>query len=121
MEKGVDMPVHNPRIDLDLDCPLPPCFHAMYLNIDTILSDFEELEIEIYGRSFAPLPTAVDGSEEDDAVTVEFKIEAGYEEDGQVGAPGVISTAVEPGPPLKKMRQSTLAQAFGGRTHTGTT
>jgi hypothetical protein len=52
LEKGDDLPVRNPSSDLLLHWPLPPCFHSMYKNIDLILSDFADIEFEVYGRSF---------------------------------------------------------------------
>jgi hypothetical protein len=71
-----------PAANFDLDWPMPVCFQRMVGNIDIILADFEELEIEHYGRSSA---------------LVEVKIEP---------------TEVTIDPPAKKMRQSTLAEAL---------
>jgi hypothetical protein len=114
LEKGQDMPLRNPSEDLDLDCPLPPCFHAMHQNIKNILSDFSDLEIEVYGRSLAP--PGEDGT--NPTSPLQIKLEPCEEEGGPEVGTALMAAGVEDGPPVKKLRQSTLAQAFGGRTHT---
>jgi hypothetical protein len=93
------MPLRYPSEDLDLDCPLLPCF--------------SELEIEVYGRSFGP-----PGEDGTNPSPVQIKIEPCEEEGGPEVGTALMAVGVEAGPPVKKLRQSTLAHAFGGRTHT---
>jgi hypothetical protein len=105
LRKGEDMGLRHPSKDLDLGMALPPCFHAMYKNIDNIFNDFGELEKDIYGRSFDPdthLAPFAEG-------LVQIEINAAARE-------AVTATYW---PPAKKNRQSTLGDSwsiFPGKT-----
>jgi hypothetical protein len=120
LEKGEDLPVRDPSSDLLLYWPLPPCFHSMYKNIDLILSDFADLELEVYGRSF---PVADQGTLQVEVPSVDLLPPpheiGGFESHPNTFPLALPNTTTAPNSasqpallPRKKLRQSTLAQSF---------
>jgi hypothetical protein len=118
LEKGDNLPVRDPSSDLLLYWPLSHCFHSMYKNIKIILSDFAELELEVYGRLFG---SAEEGTLDADchsgALPPTHKFLClGSNPSRRLHVQIMNAAPTSEGEPLlcprKKLRQSTLAQVF---------